>query len=311
MPRIDVATVPARKGSGYPAPFDAPCASRTRKRLGDAGGLKDFGVNLMTLPPGGWSSQRHWHSHEDEFVYMLEGELVLVTDAGEQVVRPGDIVGFKGGVADGHHFVNRSDRDAVYLVVGTRIDADFATYSDIDMKTFARTQLAKVADLSQNVVIYIARNDGALGFANFFSGASRLGRPNVAELGMTREELEQVAQNARFQVIDVSDVPGILSAGHGMRGHGYWYGSDWVITDLVANLVWQIPAADRGLTGPGVHQGVTVLVGLRRPAEQIAVEGSRPIGVGAGDLEERYRTAHDRLLSRRRCPDRSVGHVIR
>jgi hypothetical protein len=83
MPRIDIATVPARKGSGYPPPFDCACATRTRKRLGDAGGLTDFGVNLMTLPPGGWSSQRHWHSHEDEFVYVLEGELVLVENEGE------------------------------------------------------------------------------------------------------------------------------------------------------------------------------------------------------------------------------------
>ena len=75
MPKIDIAAVSARKGSGYPPPFDAPCAARTRRRLGEAGGLRDFGVNLMTLPPGSWSSQRHWHSDEDEFVYVLEGEL--------------------------------------------------------------------------------------------------------------------------------------------------------------------------------------------------------------------------------------------
>ncbi|RVC37826.1 cupin domain-containing protein, partial [Mesorhizobium sp. M4A.F.Ca.ET.090.04.2.1] len=80
MPKIDLSSVPIRKGSGYPSPFDQPCAGRTRRRLGDAGGLKDFGVNLMTLPPGGWSSQRHWHSHEDELVYVLEGELTLVED---------------------------------------------------------------------------------------------------------------------------------------------------------------------------------------------------------------------------------------
>ena len=77
MPKIDIAGVPARKGSGYPPPFDAPCAARTRRRLGNAGGLRDFGVNFMTLPPGGWSSQRHWHSDEDEFVYVLEGEVTL------------------------------------------------------------------------------------------------------------------------------------------------------------------------------------------------------------------------------------------
>ena len=83
MPKVEVAAVLARKGSGYPPPFDAPCADRTRRRLGDAGGLRDFGVNLMTLPPGGWSSQRHWHSDEDEFVYVLEGELTLIEDHGE------------------------------------------------------------------------------------------------------------------------------------------------------------------------------------------------------------------------------------
>ena len=87
MPKIDLATVPTRQGSGYPSPFDVPCAARTRRRLGDAGGLRDFGVNLMTLPPGGWSSQRHWHSHEDELVYVLEGELTLVEDGGETVLR--------------------------------------------------------------------------------------------------------------------------------------------------------------------------------------------------------------------------------
>lgn len=88
MPKIDVAAVPERKGSGYPKPFDAPCAGRIRKRLGEAGGLSDFGVNLMRLPPGGWSSQRHWHSHEDEFVYLLEGELVLVEDGVRRCCAP-------------------------------------------------------------------------------------------------------------------------------------------------------------------------------------------------------------------------------
>ena len=86
MPKIDIAAVPARKGSGYPPPFDSPCAARTRRRLGDAGGLGDFGVNLMTLLPGGWSSKRHWHSDEDEFVYVLEGEVTLVEDGGEALI---------------------------------------------------------------------------------------------------------------------------------------------------------------------------------------------------------------------------------
>ena len=87
MPKIDLSAVPRRKGSGYPPPHDAPCADRVRQRLGDAGGLADFGINLMRLPPGAWSSQRHWHSHEDEFVYVLEGELTLVEDGREAVLR--------------------------------------------------------------------------------------------------------------------------------------------------------------------------------------------------------------------------------
>jgi len=135
MPRIDIAAVPARTGSGYPKPFDAPCATRTRKRLGDAGGLTDFGVNLMTLPPGGWSSQRHWHSHEDEFVYVLEGELVLVENEGETRLRAGDCAAFPKNSGNGHHLVNRSAVMAVYLEVGSRQPQDLTTCSDIDMQS--------------------------------------------------------------------------------------------------------------------------------------------------------------------------------
>jgi uncharacterized cupin superfamily protein len=133
MPKIDVASVPVRSGSGYPSPFDAPCAGRTRRRLGDAGRLRDFGVNLMTLPPGGWSSQRHWHSHEDEFVYLLEGEVVLIEDGGETMLRAGDCAAFPKGSGDGHHMVNRSSAMAVYLEVGSRKPEDVTTCSDIDL----------------------------------------------------------------------------------------------------------------------------------------------------------------------------------
>ena len=133
MPKIDIATTPARQGSGYPPPFDAPCADRTRRRLGNAGGLADFGVNLMTLPPGGWSSQRHWHSHEDEFVYLLEGELVLVEDGGETILRAGDCAAFAKNTGDGHHMINRSSATAVYLEVGSRSPLDLTTCSDVDM----------------------------------------------------------------------------------------------------------------------------------------------------------------------------------
>ena len=135
MPKIDISAVPVRQGSGYPAPYSAPCADRTRRRLGDAGGLRDFGVNLMTLPPGGWSSQRHWHSHEDEFVYVLEGELKLVEDQGETILRAGECAAFPKGTGNGHHLVNASDKVAVYIEVGSRHPDDLTTCSDIDMKS--------------------------------------------------------------------------------------------------------------------------------------------------------------------------------
>jgi len=133
MPKIDIAAVPERRGVGYPAPFDAPCADRIRQRLGAAGGLTDFGVNLMHLPPGNWSSQRHWHSHEDEFVYVLEGELVLIEDGGETLLRAGDCAAFAKGTGDGHHMINRSGAVAVYLEVGSRWPEDLTTCSDIDL----------------------------------------------------------------------------------------------------------------------------------------------------------------------------------
>jgi uncharacterized cupin superfamily protein len=133
MPRIDVAAVPTVEGVGYPAPFATLSAGRVRQRLGDAGGLKDFGINLMRLPPGAWSSQRHWHSHEDEFVYVLEGELTLIEDRGETVLCTGDCAAFPKNSGDGHHMINRSGATAVYLEVGSRQPADAATCSDVDM----------------------------------------------------------------------------------------------------------------------------------------------------------------------------------
>ena len=133
MPKIDIAAVPKRKGTGYPPQFNAPCAERVRQRLGDAGGLTDFGVNLMYLPPGNWSSQRHWHSHEDEFVYVLEGELTLVEDGGETVLRAGDCAAFPKDSGNGHQLINKSSAMAVFLEVGTRQPADVTIYSDIDM----------------------------------------------------------------------------------------------------------------------------------------------------------------------------------
>ena len=133
--RINLTAVPIATGSGYPVPFHTPCATRARQRLGDAAGLTDFGVNLLRLPPGCWSSQRHWHSAEDEFVYVLEGEVVLVTDSGEEVLQSGDCAGFKAGLKDGHHLQNRSSQDAVVIEVGSRrIAEDEGEYPDIDLR---------------------------------------------------------------------------------------------------------------------------------------------------------------------------------
>jgi uncharacterized cupin superfamily protein len=132
---IDSNAAPTTVGSRYPTPYDEPCQARFRRRLGDAAGLTQFGVNMTTLPPGCWSSQRHWHTAEDEFVFVLEGEVVLVTNAGEEILRAGSCAGFKAGAADGHQLQNRSDRDAVVLEIGTRRpEDDEVFYPDIDLR---------------------------------------------------------------------------------------------------------------------------------------------------------------------------------
>lgn len=133
MKRIDIGQAEVRRGSGYPPPHDEPCKGRFRSRLGSAAGLTQFGVNRLTLNPGVWSSQRHWHTRDEEFIMVLEGEVVLITDAGEEVLRAGDCAGFKAGDPDGHHVINRSDKVAVVLEIGTSHDDDVCTYSDIDM----------------------------------------------------------------------------------------------------------------------------------------------------------------------------------
>jgi uncharacterized cupin superfamily protein len=133
MPKIDISKAPVRKGSLYPAPFDQPAAERVRQALGDAGGLNDFGVNILTLPPRTWSSQRHWHDKEDEFIYVLSGELTLITDTGEEILKPGDCAAFPKAVAHGHHLVNRSSTPATCLEVGTRTIDDSTVYPDADL----------------------------------------------------------------------------------------------------------------------------------------------------------------------------------
>lgn len=132
--KIDPASAPTRHGTGYPPPYDGPCQGRRRWKLGDAAGLTQFGVNLLRLDPGVWSSQRHWHATEDEFTYVLAGEVVLVVDAGETVLRAGDCAGFKAGERNGHQLQNRSNAEAVVLEVGGRNPAgDAVEYPDIDL----------------------------------------------------------------------------------------------------------------------------------------------------------------------------------
>ncbi|MDE2286405.1 MAG: cupin domain-containing protein [Hyphomicrobiales bacterium] len=134
MPKIDIAKLPVDSRSNYPEPFNRAVAGRSRKRLGNAAGLDQFGVNLTTLEPNAASALRHWHQNEDELVYVLEGELVLIEDGGETLLKAGDAAGFKANTRNGHHLVNRSTRDAVYLEIGTRATHERAEYPDIDMR---------------------------------------------------------------------------------------------------------------------------------------------------------------------------------
>jgi len=133
MPKIDIDKIPLDTRTGYPPPFDRVVVGRERKRLGNAVGLDQFGVNLTTLKPGAASALRHWHEQEDELVFVLEGEVVLIEDDGETVLKPGDAAGFKAHNPNGHHLVNKSSRDAVYLEIGTRSKYERAHYPDVDM----------------------------------------------------------------------------------------------------------------------------------------------------------------------------------
>ncbi len=133
MPKIDIDSLPMMSGTRYPPPHDAPVKDRQWRALSAPENLTQFGVNLLTLKPGVWSSQRHWHSHEDEFVYVVSGHPTLVDDAGPQVLSPGDACAFKAGDQNGHNFKNETAEDVVLLVVGSRSDEDHSGYSDIDM----------------------------------------------------------------------------------------------------------------------------------------------------------------------------------
>src|SRR5262245_53297038 len=143
-PALDPAGVKAVEGTNYPAGYSARVAGRSKQRLGDALGLKRFGVNLTTIRPGAGSALRHWHSREDEFIYVLTGELVLITDSGEQLLTPGMCAGFPAGKADGHCLVNRGTHDAVYLEIGDRDPRDDVTYPDDDLRAIGTPQGRKM-----------------------------------------------------------------------------------------------------------------------------------------------------------------------
>ena len=131
--KIDAAALTPIVGTLYPPPYDEPCLSRERTKLGDAAGLTQVGVNLLRLPPGAWSSQRQWHTLSDEFIFVLSGEVTLVSDSGPEILRAGEAAGFNAGDANGHCLQNRSTADATVLEIGTRVAEDAAAYSDIDM----------------------------------------------------------------------------------------------------------------------------------------------------------------------------------
>lgn len=134
MPKLDLSKVPVKTGSIYPEPYAGMMAGRSSLRLGEAGGLTQFGVNLVTLEPGGISSLRHWHLHEDEFVMVTEGECTLVQDAGETLMRAGDCAAFPAGVPDGHQFRNDTATTARFLVIGSKAPREVGTYSDVDLR---------------------------------------------------------------------------------------------------------------------------------------------------------------------------------
>lgn len=131
--KLDLSQVPVKTGSIYPPPYAAMVAGRSSLRLGEAGGLTQFGANLVTLQAGAMSSLRHWHLAEDEFVMVTDGAVTMVTDAGPQIMQTGDCAAFPAGRANGHHFINHTDRPATFLVVGTKAPREVATYSDVDL----------------------------------------------------------------------------------------------------------------------------------------------------------------------------------
>jgi uncharacterized cupin superfamily protein len=143
MPKIDISKAAVRTTSNYPPQFQSAVAGREKRALGNLAGLTQFGVNLTTLKPGAASALRHWHEQEDELVFIVEGEAVLIENDGETVLKAGEAAGFKAGVANGHQLVNRSSRDVIYLEIGTRLKNEVAHYPDVDL-ALARTEDGKM-----------------------------------------------------------------------------------------------------------------------------------------------------------------------
>lgn len=134
MPKIDVDAIPQSNATGYPVPFDKEVQGRYWRRLAPVGGLTHLGASHVVLKPGAWSSQRHWHEDEDELVIMLSGEAVLIEDEGETIMRAGDVAAWPAGIANGHHLVNRTDSDCIFIAIGSGDKNGGGEYSDIDMK---------------------------------------------------------------------------------------------------------------------------------------------------------------------------------
>ncbi len=149
---FDPMSLPAKTTTIYPAPFAGELQGRAKRALGNAAGLNNFGLNLVHLEPGSWSSHRHWHTKQDEFIYVLEGELTVIDDGGEHVLGPGMAAGFPAGVENGHHIVNKGASVGVYLEVGDRTPGDAARYPDVDMRA--------EPDASAPMGLRITRKDG-------------------------------------------------------------------------------------------------------------------------------------------------------
>jgi len=145
MPKLENSQIKITTGSSYPSPFDEPCLEKKTERLSDAGKLTQFGVHRVVLPPDSWSSQRHWHTHEDELIYILEGHPTLVDDYGKTNLSPGDVTTHLAGEENGHHMINQTDENVVFLIVGTRNPKeDSGHYPDIDLHIPANGTMNRV-----------------------------------------------------------------------------------------------------------------------------------------------------------------------